>query len=62
LAGLGVVIVFGYAFSWLYAAVEIATKDPETAQVAWHRVLLRAHVHQERDRPHRDHARLAPAA
>jgi ABC-2 type transport system permease protein/oleandomycin transport system permease protein len=34
LAGLGVVIVFGYAFSWLYAAIGLATKDPETAQVA----------------------------
>jgi len=34
LAGLGLVIVFGYAFSWLYAAIGLATKDPETAQVA----------------------------
>jgi ABC-2 type transport system permease protein/oleandomycin transport system permease protein len=24
----------GYAFSWLYAAIGLATKDPETAQVA----------------------------
>jgi ABC-2 type transport system permease protein/oleandomycin transport system permease protein len=30
LAGLGVVIVFGYAFSWLYAAIGLAAKDPET--------------------------------
>jgi ABC-2 type transport system permease protein/oleandomycin transport system permease protein len=27
-------MVFGYAFSWLYAAIGLATKDPETAQVA----------------------------
>jgi ABC transporter DrrB family efflux protein len=34
LAGLGVVLVFGYSFSWMYAAIGLATKDPETAQVA----------------------------
>jgi ABC transporter DrrB family efflux protein len=34
LAGLGLVIVFGYAFSWVYAAIGLATRDPETAQVA----------------------------
>ncbi len=34
LAGLLLVLVFGYAFSWLYAAIGLATKDPETAQVA----------------------------
>ena len=33
-AGLVLVVVFGYAFSWLYAAIGLATKDPETAQVA----------------------------
>jgi ABC-2 type transport system permease protein/oleandomycin transport system permease protein len=34
LAGMGVVLVFGYAFSWMYAAIGLATKDPETAQIA----------------------------
>ncbi len=33
-AGLGLVIAFGYAFSWVYAAIGLATRDPETAQVA----------------------------
>jgi len=33
-AGLGLILVFGYAFSWMYAAVGLATRDPETAQVA----------------------------
>ena len=27
-------MIFGYAFSWMYAAIGLATKDPETAQVA----------------------------
>ncbi len=34
LAGLALVVLFGYAFSWVYAAIGLATKDPETAQVA----------------------------
>lgn len=34
LAGLVVVLAFGYAFSWVYAAIGLATKDPETAQIA----------------------------
>jgi ABC transporter DrrB family efflux protein len=34
LAGLAIVIVFGYAFSWMYVAIGLATKDPETAQIA----------------------------
>jgi ABC-2 type transport system permease protein/oleandomycin transport system permease protein len=34
LAGLALVIVFGYAFSWVYATVGLATKDPETALVS----------------------------
>lgn len=33
-AGLAVVLAFGYAFSWMYATIGLATKDPETAQVA----------------------------
>ena len=27
-------MAFGYAFSWVYATIGLATKDPETAQVA----------------------------
>ncbi|HXR13742.1 MAG TPA: ABC transporter permease [Solirubrobacteraceae bacterium] len=34
IAGMALVMVFGYAFSWLYAAIGLATKDPETAQIA----------------------------
>jgi ABC transporter DrrB family efflux protein len=34
LAGVALVIVFGYAFSWVYAAVGLAVKDPQTAQMA----------------------------
>lgn len=34
MAGLALVILFGYAFSWVYATVGLLTKDPETAQVA----------------------------
>jgi ABC transporter DrrB family efflux protein len=33
-AGIALIIAFGYAFSWMYAAIGLATKDPETAQVA----------------------------
>jgi len=34
MAGLALVIVFGYCFSWVYATIGLLTKDPETAQVA----------------------------
>ena len=34
IAGIALIIAFGYAFSWVYAAIGLATKDPETAQVA----------------------------
>ncbi len=34
IAGMALILVFGYAFSWLYAAIGLATKDPETAQIA----------------------------
>ena len=34
LAGMAVIIAFGYAFSWMYATIALATKDPETAQIA----------------------------
>jgi ABC transporter DrrB family efflux protein len=33
-AGIALILVFGYAFSWMYAAIGLATKDPETAQIA----------------------------
>jgi ABC transporter DrrB family efflux protein len=32
-AGLLLVIAFGYAFSWMYITIALATKDPETAQI-----------------------------
>ena len=34
LAGLVIVLAFGYAFSWMYVAIGLYTKDPETAQIA----------------------------
>jgi ABC transporter DrrB family efflux protein len=34
LGGLLLVLGFGYAFTWVYAAVGLAVKDPQTAQVA----------------------------
>jgi ABC transporter DrrB family efflux protein len=34
LAGVGVILLFGYSFTWVYATIGLATKDPETAQVA----------------------------
>jgi ABC transporter DrrB family efflux protein len=34
IAGIALIITFGYAFSWMYAAIGLTTKDPETAQVA----------------------------
>lgn len=34
LAGMALIIAFGYAFSWMYATIGLATKDPETAQTA----------------------------
>ena len=33
-AGLLLIIAFGYAFSWMYITIALATKDPETAQIA----------------------------
>lgn len=34
LAGIALVLLFGYAFSWVFATVGLIVKDPETAQVA----------------------------
>ncbi len=34
IAGLFIVIAFGYGFSWIYTAIGIAAKDPESAQIA----------------------------
>jgi ABC transporter DrrB family efflux protein len=33
-AGIGLVLAAGYSFSWMYAAIGLAAKDPETAQSA----------------------------
>jgi ABC transporter DrrB family efflux protein len=33
-AGMLLILAFGYAASWMYACIGLATKDPETAQVA----------------------------
>lgn len=32
LAGIALIILFGYAFTWVYAAIGLAVKDPQTAQ------------------------------
>jgi ABC transporter DrrB family efflux protein len=34
IAGIALILFFGYAFSWMFAAIGLATKDPETAQIA----------------------------
>jgi len=34
LGGIGLVLLFGYAFSWVFVAIGLYVKDPETAQVA----------------------------
>jgi ABC-2 type transport system permease protein/oleandomycin transport system permease protein len=34
LGGVGLIILFGYSFTWVYAAVGLAVKDPQTAQLA----------------------------
>jgi ABC-2 type transport system permease protein/oleandomycin transport system permease protein len=34
MAGMALILLLGYAFIWVYAAIGLATKDPETAQVA----------------------------
>jgi ABC-2 type transport system permease protein/oleandomycin transport system permease protein len=34
LAGCGIVLLFGYALSWVFATVGLAVGDPETAQAA----------------------------
>ena len=34
LAGVALIVAFGYAFSWVYAAIGLAVKDPQTAQMA----------------------------
>lgn len=33
-AGLLLILMFGYAFIWMYAAIGLVTRDPETAQIA----------------------------
>lgn len=34
MAGIGLILLFGYAFIWVYAAVGLAVRDPQTAQIA----------------------------
>jgi ABC-type multidrug transport system permease subunit len=34
LAGISIVLLFGYSLSWVFAGVGLAVKDPETAQAA----------------------------
>jgi ABC transporter DrrB family efflux protein len=34
LAAFALIIAFGYAFTWVYAAIGLAVRDPETAQLA----------------------------
>jgi len=34
LAGIALIVTFGYAFTWLYAAVGLTVKDPQSAQMA----------------------------
>ncbi|MCW2929769.1 MAG: hypothetical protein JWM19_731 [Actinomycetia bacterium] len=32
--GVALIIAFGYAFTWVYAAIGLAVRDPQTAQMA----------------------------
>jgi len=34
IAGVAMVLLFGYAFSWVFAAIGLYVRDPETAQIA----------------------------
>jgi ABC transporter DrrB family efflux protein len=34
LGGVALIVLFGYTFSWVYAAVGLTVKDPQTAQMA----------------------------
>ena len=34
MAGVALIVAFGYAFTWVYATVGLAVKDPQTAQMA----------------------------
>ena len=34
LAGVALIVFFGYSFTWVYASVGLAVKDPQTAQMA----------------------------
>jgi ABC transporter DrrB family efflux protein len=34
LGGIALIILFGYSFTWVYASVGLAVKDPQTAQMA----------------------------
>ncbi len=34
LAGIALIIAFGFALTWVYAAIGLAVKDPQTAQMA----------------------------
>ena len=61
LAGMVVILGLRLLLLWVYATIGLATKDPETAQVAGDPALLHPHVRQQRHRPGRDHARLATA-
>jgi len=61
LAGLGLVLLFGYAFTWVYAAVGLAVKDPQTAQMAAILPMFILFFASFRAGPRSHLARLAPA-
>ena len=60
-AGLALVIFFGYCFSWVYATIGLLTRDPETAQVAGILPVLHPRVRKLGHRAGRNHAELAAA-
>ena len=59
IAGIALIMAFGYAFSWVYATIGLATKDPETAQVAGILPFFILMFAIKRDRSRLDDARLA---
>ncbi len=60
LAGIGMITLFGWAFIWVYAAVGLVVKDPQTAQTSRHPSDVHPLLRQLRRSARGHDARLAP--
>ena len=60
LAGAGLVVLFGFSMSWIFATVGLAVGDPEAAQAAAFPVLAPLVFASSAFVPDRAHARVAP--